>query len=100
WLLTRALYLSAGVQFILNEHSRAISLATRSGELAERINDRVAMINAWSSLLEFNRYLGDYPKALSYVQRGFGVVDSTALDPVQGTRHYGLEAIAFASAGL
>jgi len=100
WLLARLFYLMSGIQFKLNEHSRAIEFATRAAELAERTSDKVGFINALGSLMEFHRYLGNHQKALSYVQRGFGVVDSIALDPVQGTRHYGFEATAFASAGL
>lgn len=100
WLLDRLLYLMSSIQFKLNQHSRAIEFGTRAATLAERTNDRVGMVNALGALIEFHRYLGDYQKALSYVSRGFGIVDSITMDPVQAIRHYGFEATAFASAGL
>jgi CHAT domain-containing protein len=100
WILNRLLYLMSIVQFKLNEQSRAMDFANRSADLAERIGDKVGMINALSSLIEYYRYLGDHQRAFNCIKRGFGVVDAIALDPVQGARHYGFAANAFASANL
>src|ERR1700730_11090986 len=96
-LLVRTLYLQSIVHFNLNEHSKAIDFARRSFEIAERTNDSVAMLNAFSSLIEYHRYLGNYQKALSYIQRSLPLVNSTSLDPLQACRHYGFEAVTFAS---
>lgn len=100
YLLARAFYLLAAVQFNRNEHSRALESAKRCLELAERIQDRVGIINALSSLTEYFRYLGYYDRSLSYFQRSFALVASFSMDPIQGSRHYGFGATAFASAGL
>ncbi|HEX5701709.1 MAG TPA: CHAT domain-containing protein [Pyrinomonadaceae bacterium] len=100
WMLSRLFYLKSLIHFKLNEHSRAIDSANRAGDLARQTNDKVGLVNAFDSLMEFHRYLGDYQSALHYAQQSFGIVDSIALDPVQGARHYGLLAIAFASADL
>lgn len=100
WVLSRLFYLKSLIHFKLNEHSRAIDCANRSGNLARQTNDKVGLINALDSLMEYHRYLGDHENALNYVQQGFGIVDSIALDSVQAIRHYGLLAIAFASADL
>lgn len=100
WILNRLLYLMSIVQFKLNEQSRAMDFANRSADLAESIGDKVGMINALSSLIEYYRYLGDHQRAFNCIKRGFGVVDAIALDPVQGARHYGFVATAFASANL
>lgn len=99
WLVTRNLYLQSLLEFNLNEHSNAIAFARRSLELAEKSSDTVGMLNALSSLVEYSRYLGDYDQSLGYVQRSLPLVSLISLDPIQGSRHYGFEATAFAAAG-
>jgi CHAT domain-containing protein/lipoprotein NlpI len=100
-LLARALYLQSITQFdILNELSKAIDSASRSLELAEQMSDTVGTVNALSSLIEYFRHLGNYEKSLSYIQRSLAWANLTSIDPVQGSRHFGLIATALASASL
>ena len=99
-LLSRSLYLLAAVQFNRNEHSKAVESASSSLALADQMNDTVGTINALSSLTEYFRYLGNYEQSLSYIQRSLPLVSSISMEPIQGSRLYGFEATAFASAGL
>jgi CHAT domain-containing protein/lipoprotein NlpI len=100
WLRVRGLYLLSAIHFNLNEHSKAVDFAQRSVELAEKTNDTVGLLNAVSALIEYYRYLGNYRKSLSYIQRSLPLISSISLDPIQGARHYGFVAVAFASVGL
>jgi CHAT domain-containing protein len=83
-----------------NEHTKALGAGLEAVQLATRINDPVGLLNAESALIEYYRYLGDYSKALGCIQQSLPLVAATALDPVQGTRHYDLAARAFAANGL
>lgn len=100
WLQVRCLYLLSAIEFGLNQHSKAVDSARRCVELAVGANDGVGMLNAMSSLIEYYRYLGNYSKSLSYIQRSLPLISSIALDPIQGSRHYGFVATAFATIGL
>lgn len=98
-LLVRALNLQSFSQFdILNELSKSIDSANRSLELAEKLRDTVGVINAVSSLIEYFRHLGNYNRALSYIQRSLPWINLTPIDPIQGSRFYGFAATALASA--
>lgn len=100
WLKARCLYLKSAIEFDLNEHSKAVDLALSCAEFAEKTNDKVGLLNAIGSLVEYYRYLGNYTKALSYIQRAFPLISSIAIDPVQGSRHFGFAASALATVGL
>jgi CHAT domain-containing protein/tetratricopeptide (TPR) repeat protein len=100
WLQVRSLYLRSAIEFELNEHSKAVDLGLQAVRIAEQTNDSVGQLNAMSALIEYYRYLGNYPKSLACIQRSLTLVTSTALDPIQGTRHYSLAAMAFATTGL
>lgn len=99
WLRVRCLYLRSALHFLVNEHSKAVDAARRAAELAERTNDLVGLLNVVSALVEYYRYLGNHQRMLGYIRRSLPLVRSIALNPVQGARHYGLVAIAFASIG-
>lgn len=99
-LEARALYLLSSLESKANEHSKAVDAGVQSARLATRINDSVGLLNAESALVEYYRYLGDYQKSLACIQRSLTLITATALDRVQGTRHYVLAAKAFASIGL
>jgi CHAT domain-containing protein/cytochrome c-type biogenesis protein CcmH/NrfG len=100
WLKTRCLYIRAGVEYALNQHSRAVSFARDAVKLAERTSDSVGLLNAVSALIEYYRYLGDYPKSLAQIQRALAIVNSLTLDPIQKSRHYSFAASAFAAIGF
>ncbi len=100
WLRTRGLYLLSAIEFDLNEHSKAVDWGLQAMQMAEKTNDSVGMLNATSALVEYYRYLGNYPKSLGCIQRSLPLVSSTSLDPVQGARHYSLAALAFSTTGL
>src|SRR5262249_16424496 len=57
-------------------------------------------LNAASALIEYYRYLANYPESLAWIQRSLPVVTTTTLDPIQGTRHYSWIAMAFTTIGL
>lgn len=97
WLKARCLYQRSALEFRLNQHSKAVDFALQSAALAESIGDAVGLLNAVSSLIEYYRYLGNYQKSLSYIQRALPLLEAIALDPVQGSRHYALSAIAFSA---
>jgi CHAT domain-containing protein len=96
----RARYLLSSIEFDANEQSKALDASLRAAQLATSTNDSVGLLNAESALIEYYRYLHDYPKALGCIQRSLPLVTSTALDPIQGVRHYNLAASAFATIGL
>jgi CHAT domain-containing protein len=99
-LETRALYLLSSVEFNANEHSKAVDAGLEAAQLAKRINDPVGLLNAEEALIEYYRHLGDYQKSLDCIQQSLPLITSTALDPVQGNRHYNLTAKTFATFGL
>lgn len=99
-LKARALYLRSSVESKQTEHSKAVDTGLESAGIATLTNDPVGLLNAESSLVEYYRYLGNYSKSLECIQRSLPLVTSTALDPIQGARHYGLAANAFATIGL
>lgn len=100
WLQVRCLYLLSTVHFALNAHSRAVYFAQLAINLAHQSNDPVGMLNAVSALIEYYRYLGNYQKSLAYIQSALPLLSAISLDPVQGARHYGFAAVAFAAVGL
>lgn len=100
WLNVRALYLLSGLQFSLNQHSKALEFATDSLERAQALDDTVGMVNALISLIEYNRYLGNHQKSLSYIQVSLPLANSITLDPVQGARYFGFQALTFVAVGL
>ncbi|MCA1627052.1 MAG: CHAT domain-containing protein [Acidobacteria bacterium] len=99
WLRARCLYLRSAIHFNANEYSKAVNAAMQSAELSERTNDPVGLLNAMSSLIEYYRSLNNHRKMLSHIQRSLPLIRSIPLDPVQGARHYGFTAAAFASIG-
>ncbi|HEX2269769.1 MAG TPA: CHAT domain-containing protein [Pyrinomonadaceae bacterium] len=99
WLKVRALYLSSILQYDLTNYSRAIVLADESLALAEQTGDAVGKLNAFSSLIEYNRSFSNYDKSQEYIQRSLDLLNRTTLDPVQGCRHYGLIATSLNAAG-
>ena len=100
WLQVRALYLRSAIEFDRNEHSHAVDFGLRAARIARRTNDSVGLLNAESALVEYYRYLGNYPKSLASIQRSVPLITATTLDPVQGNRHYSFAAVAFATIGL
>jgi CHAT domain-containing protein/Flp pilus assembly protein TadD len=99
WLVVRGLYLTSNSHFLLTNHSPAIDLAQHSLELAERTGDLVGELNAYTSLIEYNRHLSNYDKSQEYIQRSLDLLNRTTLDPIQGTRHYGFIATSLNDAG-
>lgn len=99
-LLARCFYLLAAVHFNQNEHSKAIAFARQSLDIASATYDTVGIINAISSLVEYFRYLGDYRESLKYIELGLPLITTISMDSVQGSRHFGFEATAFAAAGF
>jgi len=100
WLQSRGLYLLSAIQFDLNEHSKAVDCALQSAQLSERTSDSVALLNAYDALIEYYRYLGNYSKSLSFIQNTLALLGAKTLDPIQGARHYGVVALALATAGF
>src|ERR1043165_9517295 len=100
WLEARILYLFSAIEFELNEHSKAVDSGLRAAGIAERLNDSVGLLNATSALIEYYRYLGSYSKSLACIERSVPLVTTTALDPIQGSRHFSFAALAFATMGL
>lgn len=100
WLQVRVLYLRSAIEFDRNEHSHAVDFGRRAARIARRTNDSVGLLNAESALVEYYRYLGNYPKSLASIQRSVPLITATTLDPVQGNRHYSFAAVAFATIGL
>ena len=99
-LLARCWYLLSAIYFNRNEHSKALEFGQKSLEMANEISDRVGIINALTSLVEYFRYLGVHDNALRYIEQAVPHVTSISMDPVQGSRHFGFGATAFAAAGL
>jgi len=99
-LTARVFYLLSSLEFKAGEHSKAVDAGLQSAQIATRINDRVGLLNAESTLLYYYQQLGSYSKSLDAIQRSLPLITSTALDPVQGTRHFGLAATAFATIGM
>ena len=99
-LEARALYLLSALESKANEHTKAVGAGLEAVRIATRINDSVGLLNAESALVEYYRHLGDYSKSLGCIQQSLSLVTATALDPIQGTRHYDLAAKAFATIGL
>ena len=99
-LKARALYLLSSLESKANEYTKAVDAGLEAADLATRINDPVGLLNAESALVEYYRRLGNYSKALDWIQRSLPLVTSTSLDPVQGARHYAFAAGAFATMGL
>jgi CHAT domain-containing protein len=99
-LEARVLYLRSALEAKANEHKNALHAGLEAARIATRINDPVGLLNAESALIDYYRYLGDYSKSLGCIQQSLPLVASTALDPIQGTRHYDLAAKAFATVGL
>jgi len=100
WLEVRCLYLRSSIAFRLNQHSSAVDFALQAVALAERSQDAVGLLNVVSALIEYYRFMGNYEKSLAYIQRALPLVGSLSLDPVQGSRHYALSAVAFAAIGF
>ncbi|HEU4933712.1 MAG TPA: CHAT domain-containing protein [Pyrinomonadaceae bacterium] len=100
WLYARCIYLRSNLEYVLNQHSKAIASAREGVKLAEKTGDSVGLLNLVSSLVEYYRYVGNYPKSLAQIERGLPIVTSLALDPLQSSRHYSMGANAFASVGF
>jgi CHAT domain-containing protein/Flp pilus assembly protein TadD len=100
WLYARCIYLRSNLEYVLNQHSKAIASAREGAKLAEKTGDSVGLLNLVSSLVEYYRYVGNYPKSLAQIERGLPIVTSLSLDPLQSSRHYSLGANAFASVGF
>lgn len=100
WLQSRGLYLLSAIQFDLNEHSKAVDFALQCFQLSERTNDSVGLLNASGALIEYYRYLGNYSKSLTFIQRSLSLLNSKPLDPIQSARHYGVVAFALATIGF
>ena len=100
WLTTRCLYLRSGLEFKMNQQSRALASAREGIKLAENTGDKVGLLNLLTQLVESYRVVGNYRKSFAQVERSLPIVNSLSLDPVQSSRHYTLMANAFASAGL
>ena len=100
WLTTRCLYLRSGLEFKLNQQSRALASAREGAELAEKTGDKVGLLNLLAQLVESYRVVGNYSKSFAQFERGLPIVNSLSLDPIQSSRHYSLGANAFASAGF
>jgi CHAT domain-containing protein/Flp pilus assembly protein TadD len=100
WLKIRCLYIRAGAEYAIDQHSKAVASAREAVKLAESKSDPVGLLNALISSIEFYRYLRDYPKVLAQIQRASVIVNSITLDPIQSVRYHGLTANAFAAAGF
>lgn len=98
WLLMRVNVGLSVANFSLNNYSRAIEFASRSLELAKQMNDGNGALNAWSCLIEYYRYIGNYSQALHCVQESLPFIDPASLGVVQIWRHYAIIAAAFNSA--
>ena len=100
WLKVRCMYLRSNNEFALNRHSTAVASAREAATLAEDTSDAVGLLNVITSLVDYYRYLGNYPKVLGQIQRALPILNSTSLDAVQSSRHYAVSAVAFAAMGF
>lgn len=99
WLLVRAHYLLSSIEYEKNEHSNAVASGLRAAQIAAGIHDSVGFLSATGALIEYYRYLGNYAKTLTWIQRGLPSLASSR-DSFQVIRYYTLGARAFATFGL
>lgn len=100
WLTTRCLYLRSGLEFKLNQQSRALASAREGVKIAEKTGDAVGLLNLLTQLVESYRVMGNYDKSFAQFERSLPIVTSLSLDPIQSSRHYSIAANAFASVGF
>jgi CHAT domain-containing protein len=99
WLQVRALRELSSLAFSFNEHSQAVDYAVKSLNIAQQIDDTIGSLNALSSLVEFQRYLGNQQLSLAYIQRSLPLLDLNPPNVVRDWRHYGFIALALSSFG-
>ena len=99
WLLMRTLAGCSVVQFILNNYSMAIEYTHRALGLAKEQNDHNGAFSAWSYLIEYYRFLGNYQPSLRCVQRSLPLISTASLGQLQRFNHYAIMATALNSAG-
>src|SRR6266404_575109 len=100
WLLMRTHAGWSVLQFIFSNYSKAIEHTHRALELAEQMNDDNGAFNAWSYLIEYYRYIGNYDESLRCVQRSLPFISTALPGKLQRINHYAIIASAFNSAGF
>src|SRR5262249_37743784 len=100
WLHVRALYGLSSLHFARNEHSEAINSARQAVVIASQIDDKAGLINPFSALIVYHRYLGNFDQALGYVETSLPLLNQVMFEPNQVWRYYSILASTLHSAQL
>lgn len=100
WLLMRTLQSLSGAQYGIDQYSKGIDYCRRALALAENIGDTVGVFNTASMLTWEYCYIANYRRSLSCGVRSLAIMDSSALNEVQISRHFHILASTCSSYGL
>lgn len=98
WLLMRALYSMASVEFSINEPSKGIEYCNNALKVGNEIGDLIGVFNVLDALTEFYRSVNNYSASIDTVGKSQPLLTQCALNPIKVWRHHAIVASAFNSA--
>jgi len=100
WLYAKTLSAIADARFSLNDYSIGIDCSMESLNISERIEDIDTTLRNIAQLASESYLLSDYSKSIGFLQRGFSIARTNAIDQAQLELFYSIAASSFTQMDL